>query len=45
LPAVADATGGTSGDNTASGSIASTESEIPDSPAAEVVELDSFRKK
>jgi len=45
LPAVADATGGKSIDNTSSGSNAATESEIPDSPAADVVELDAFRKK
>ena len=45
LPAVADATGGSSGDSAASGSNAAGESEIPDGPAADVVELDAFRKK
>lgn len=45
LPAVADATGGASGDSAAPGSNAPIESEIPEGPAAEVVELDAFRKK
>ncbi len=45
LLAVADAAGGTSSDSATAGSSSRPESEIPDSPAAEVVELDAFRKK
>ena len=45
VPAVADATGGKSGDSATAGLTAGTESEIPDGPVAEVVELDAFRKK
>ncbi len=44
LPAVADATGGKSDDGRASGA-RSSDSEAPEGPAAEVVELDAFRKK
>jgi hypothetical protein len=45
LPAVADATGGKSNDGASAGSSSSTDSENQDSPVAEVVELDAFRKK
>jgi hypothetical protein len=45
VPAVADASGGKSSDSAGSGSNAATESEKNKGPAAEVVELDAFRKK
>jgi hypothetical protein len=45
LPAVADGTGGKSSDSSVSGSSGGSESEIPDGPVADVVELDTFRKK